>query len=90
MEETIHIFFNEKKKDLIQNIDDLEEDLENFPLNNNQSSLQIATRDGDKGMANNLEFSLPHHVSNDMPKNFKASPIRRYTTTRDLRVVSQN
>ena len=42
MEETIHIIFKEKKKDMDKNIHDLEEDMENLSLNNyfqNQQSL---------------------------------------------------
>ena len=49
MEETIHIIFKEKKKDVDQKVQDLEEEMENLSLNNdthNQQSLQIATRDG--------------------------------------------
>ena len=34
MEETIHISFKEKKKDIYQNVRDLEEDMENLSLNN--------------------------------------------------------
>ena len=48
MEETIHRSFKEKKKkDIDQNICDLEEDMENLSLNNDaqNQSLQIATRD---------------------------------------------
>ena len=42
-------------------------------------------------MANNPKSSLPHDVSNDIPGNSKASPMRRrYIGARDLRVVSQN
>ena len=42
-------------------------------------------------MINNPESSLPHHVSNDIPENSKASPMRkRYTRGRDLIVMSQN
>ena len=33
MEETIHISFKEKKKDLDQNVHDLKEDMENLSLN---------------------------------------------------------
>ena len=50
MEETIHISFKEKKKDLDQNIHDLEEDLENLALSNdsqNQHSFQTAIRESD-------------------------------------------
>ena len=42
MMETIHISFKEKKKDLEQNIHDLDEDMEDLSLNDNsqnQSSL---------------------------------------------------
>ena len=80
--------------DLDQNIHELEEDLENLSLNDNsqnQSFLQIATRDDDEDMANNLKSSLPHHVSDGILENSKASPMkRRYTSTSDLRAISQN
>ena len=80
MEETIHISFKEKKQDMNQNISDLEEGLENLSLNNdsqNQSSLQIATKDGDEKMVNNLESSLPYEVSDDTPKSSEATTMRR-------------
>ena len=54
VEETIHISFKAKKKDLDQNIHDLEEDMENLSLNNdfqNQQSLQISTRKNNEDMA---------------------------------------
>ena len=63
-----------------QNISDLEEGLENLSLNNdsqNQSSLQIATKDGDEKMVNNLESSLPYEVSDDTPKSSEATTMRR-------------
>ena len=56
MEETIHISFKEKKKDLDQNVRDLKEDLENLSLNDdfqNQQSLQIATRKNNEDMTTN-------------------------------------
>ena len=77
VEETIHISFKEKKKDLNQNIHDLEDDLENLSLNNksqSQNSLQIAMKESDEEMANDLEPSMPHHVFDDIPEDFEASP----------------
>ena len=94
MVETIHMFFKEMKKDLDQNLSDLEESLEDLSLNDNsqnQSSIQIATRDGDEKMINNSKFSLPCHVSEDISENSEASPMRRrYTSARDLKAASQN
>ena len=64
VEETIHITFKEKKKDIDQKVQDLEEDMENLSLNNNthnQQFLQVATRD------DNDDSKIPtrHHVSDD-------------------------
>ena len=58
MEETIHITFKERKKDVDKKIQDLEEEIENLSLNNdahNQQFLQIATRD------DNDDFEFPIH-----------------------------
>ena len=94
MEETIHIIFKEKKKDMDKNIHDLEEDMENLSLNNyfqNQQSLQISTRENNEDMATNFEPSHTQHVSDDILEDSEGSPIkRRYTGARDLRAVSQN
>ena len=95
VEETIHISFKEKKKDdLGQNIHDLEEGMEDLSLKDksiNQSSLHIATRESNEEMANNHEPFMPHHVSDHIPEDSKASPMkRRYTSARDLRAISRN
>ena len=64
--------------------------MENLPLNNdahNQQFLQIATRDNN----DDSKFPTHQHVSNDIQEEWEESPIkRRYTSARDLRVVSQN
>ena len=55
VEETIHITFKEKKKDVDQKVQDLEEEMENLSLNNDahdQQYLQITIKD-DNG---NSEF----------------------------------
>ena len=62
VEETIHISFKEKKKDIDQNVQDLEEDIENLSLNNdpqNLQSLQITTRDNN----DDSESPYPQYVS---------------------------
>ena len=48
MEETIHISFKERRKDVEQKVVDVEDEMENLSLNDNaqhQYTLQIATRD---------------------------------------------
>ena len=88
MEETIHITFKEKKKDVDQKVQDSEEETENLSLNNdthNQQFLQIATRNDTE----DSDFPLHQHVSDDISEGLEESPIkRRYTSVRDLRVVS--
>ena len=62
VEETIHISFKEKMKDIDQNVRDLEEDMENLSLNNdsqNQQSLQIATRENNDNVTTNFEPFYP-------------------------------
>ena len=74
MEETIHIYFKEKKKNLDQNIHDLKENLKDLSLNNrslNQNSLQIGT------IYDNLEPSMPHHVSDNIPEDSETSLMKR-------------
>ena len=90
MEETIHITFKERKKDIDQKIADLEEEMENLSLNNdasNQQDLQLATRN-----ESDVSKLLTHqHVSDDISEELEESHIeRRYTGARDLRDVSQN
>ena len=90
MEETIHLTFKEKKKDVDQKVQDLEKEMENLSLNHddrNQQSLQIATRNGSE----DSDFPLHQHVSDDISEVLEESPIkRRYSGTRELRDVSQN
>ena len=67
MEETIHISFKERRKDIDQKVQDLEEEMENLFLNNdanNQQILQIATTDENV----DSEFPIHHHASDDIPK----------------------
>ena len=94
MEEVIHITFKEMKKDMDQNIHDIEEDIENLSLNNdfrNQQSLQIATRENNEDMATNFGPSYPQHVSDDILEDSEGSPTKkRCIGVRDLRVVPQN
>ena len=90
MEETIHLTFKEKKKDVDQKVQDLEKEMENLSLNHddrNQQSLQIAIRNGSE----DSDFPLHQHVSDDISEVLEESPIkRRYSGTRELRDVSQN
>ena len=90
VKKTIHISFKQKKKDIGQNVRNLEEDLENLSLNNdaqNQHSVQIATRQDN----DNSEPPYPQHASDDITEDLEESPIkRRYTGAKDLRVISQN
>ena len=54
--------------------------MEDLSLNDNslnKNSFLIATRDDDQDMANNPKSSLPHHVSDDIPENSEASPMKR-------------
>ena len=94
VEETIHITFKEMKKDMDQNIHDIEEDIENLSLNNdfrNQQSLQIATRENIEDMATNFGPSYPQHISDDILEDSEGSPTKkRCIGVRDLRVVPQN
>ena len=90
MEEIIHIIFKERKKDEVQRVADLEDEMENLSLNDNaqhQQILQIAIRN------DNDDSDMPthQHVSDNISKEPEDTPIkRRYTGARDLRVVSQN
>ena len=90
MEETIHITFKERKKDVDQKVQDLEEEMENLSLNNdahNQQFLQIATRDDN----DDSEFLTHQHVSDDIQEELEELPIKKKSTdVRDLRAVSQN
>ena len=90
IEETIHITFKERKRDVDQKVADLEEEIENLSLNNdasNQQDLQLATRNE----SDVSELPTHQHVSDDISEEPEESSIkRRYTGVRDLRAVSQN
>ena len=66
--------------------------MEDLSLNNksqSQNSFQVVTRKSYEEIAVNPEASLPHHVSDNIPENFEAFPMkRRYISARDLRAIS--
>ena len=69
MEESIHTSFKEKKKNIDQNIRDLESGMENLSLNNdsqNQQFLQIATGENNDDITANFEPFYPLYVSDDI------------------------
>ena len=90
MEETIHISFKERKKDEVQRVANLEDQMENLSLNDNaqhQQILQIATSNDN----NDSDLPTHQHVSDDISEEPEDTPNKRwYTGARDLRAVSQN
>ena len=94
VEETIHISFKEKKKDIHQNVHDREENMEILSLNNgfqNQQSFQLTTRENNDEINANSELSYPQHVFDNIQEDSEESPIKkRYTNVRDLKAISQN
>ena len=65
VEETIHISFKERKKDVDWKVADLEEEIENLSLNNsayNQQDLLIATRNENDVS----DFPTHQYVSDDI------------------------
>ena len=78
MEETIHISFKERRKDAIQKVADVEDEMENLFLNDNaqhQQTFQIATRD----VNDYSDLPIHHHVSDTFMKTQMIHPSREDT-----------
>ena len=74
IEETIHINFKERNKDVDHKVVDLEEEMENLSLNNNahnHQDLQIATKD----KSDVSELPTHQYVSDDVSREPKESPM---------------